>query len=114
MLVYDIPTFKERIVREALLNAVSHKNYQMSGSVFVRQYRDRLVVESPGGFPSGVTLNYILDMQVPRNRLIVTVFSLSGLVERAGQGMNLIYELSIKEAKSLPDFSKTDDYFVKV
>ena len=53
-------------------------------------------------------------MQAPRNRLIATILALSGLVERAGQGMNLIYELSIKDAKSLPDFSKTDDYFVKV
>ena len=35
-----------------------------------------------------------------------------GLVERAGQGMNLIYELCIKEAKALPDFKGTDPYFV--
>lgn len=48
--VYDIPTFNERVVREAILNAVSHRNYQMGGSVFIRQYQDRLVIESPGDF----------------------------------------------------------------
>ena len=47
--VFDVSTFNERVVREAILNAVSHRNYQMGGNVFVRQYRDRLVVESPGG-----------------------------------------------------------------
>ncbi len=112
--VYDILTFNERVVREAILNAASHRNYQMGGSIFIRQYRDRLVVESPGGFPNGVTVENILDRQMPRNRRIAEILALCGLVERSGQGMNLIYELSIKEAKRLPDFSGTDDYFVKI
>lgn len=112
--VYDIPTFNERVVREAILNAVSHRNYQMSGSVFIRQYRDRLIVESPGGFPNGISLENILDKQIPRNRRIASILSLCGLVERSGQGMNLIYELSIKEAKELPDFTGTDDYLVSI
>ncbi|MDD4295363.1 MAG: ATP-binding protein [Ruminiclostridium sp.] len=112
--VYDIPTFNERVVREAILNAISHRNYQMGGSIFVRQYRDRLVVESPGGFPNGITLDNILDRQSPRNRRIAEILSLCGLVERSGQGMNLIYELSILEAKQLPDFKGTDDSFVSI
>ena len=112
--VFDIPTFNERVVREAILNAVSHRNYQMGGSVFVRQYRNRLVVESPGGFPNGVTLDNILDRQSPRNRRIAEILALCGLVERSGQGMNLIYELSIMEAKQLPDFKGTDDNFVSI
>lgn len=112
--VLDIPTFNERVVREAVLNAVSHRNYQMSGSVFIRQYPDRLVVESPGGLPLGVTVENILDRQSPRNRRIAELFALCGLVERSGQGMNLMVELSVKEAKALPDFSGTDDHFVKL
>lgn len=86
----------------------------MGGSVFIRQYRDRVEVDSPGGFPFGVTVDNILDRQMPRNRLIAQTLALCGLVERSGQGMNLIYELSIKEAKQLPDFSGTDDYFVRI
>ena len=112
--VYDIPTFNERVVREAILNAMSHRNYQMGGSIFVRQYRDRLVVESPGGLPYGITLENILNRQLPRNRRIAEMLALCGLVERSGQGMNLIYELSIKEAKQLPDFTGTDDNFVSI
>ncbi|GHV57176.1 hypothetical protein FACS189460_3270 [Deltaproteobacteria bacterium] len=80
----------------------------------MRQYRDRLVVESPGGFPNGVTLDNILDRQSPRNRRIAEILALCGLVERSGQGMNLIYELSIIEAKPLPDFNGTDENFVSL
>lgn len=112
--VYDIPTFNEQVVREAILNAVSHRNYQMGGSVFIRQYQGRLVVESPGGFPNGISLESILDRQLPRNRRIAEILALCGLVERSGQGMNLIYELSIKEAKQLPDFTGTDEDFVSI
>ena len=114
LFIFDIPTFNERVIREALLNAVSHRNYQLSGSIFIRQYRDRLQMESPGGFPAGVTITNILNKQSPRNRRIAEIFALCGLVERSGQGMNLIYELSIKEAKSLPDFTGTDDYSVHI
>jgi ATP-dependent DNA helicase RecG len=46
--------------------------------------------------------------------LIAKIFQLCGLVERSGQGMNLIYELAVREAKPLPDFRGTDEYFVKL
>lgn len=110
--VLDILTFNERVAREAILNAVSHRSYQLSGCIFVKQYRDRLVVESPGGFPSGITVDNILHRQAARNRKIAGILSLCGLVERAGQGMNLMYELSVKDAKPLPDFAGSDAYFV--
>ena len=112
--VYDISTFNEQAVREAILNAVSHRNYQLAGSVFVRQFPDRLVIESPGGFPAGISLDNILNRQIPGNRRIAKILALCGLVERSGQGMNIIYESCIKEAKSLPDFTGTDDSFVSL
>ena len=114
LFVRPVPTFNERVVREALLNTVSHRDYQRAGSIFVRQYRSRIVFESPGGFPPGITVENILDRQSPRNTRIANIFQLCGLVERSGQGMNFIYELAIKEAKPLPDFSGSDEYFVKL
>lgn len=112
--ILDIPTFNERVVREALLNAVSHRNYNYAGSIFVRQYRNRLIIESPGGLPPEITFENILNRQSPRNRLIAEIFALSGLVERSGQGMNLIYEYSVREAKELPEFKGSDAYFVNL
>ena len=51
---------------------------------------------------------------MPRNRRIAEILALCGLVERSGQGMNIMYETSIKEAKQLPDFTGTDDSFVSL
>ncbi|NPV80541.1 MAG: transcriptional regulator [Firmicutes bacterium] len=110
--VHDVPTFAERPVREAILNAISHRDYQLGGSVFVRQYPRRLVVESPGGLPVGITVENILDRQAPRNRRIAEAFARCGLVERSGQGVNLMFEESIKQGKPRPDFSGTDAYQV--
>ena len=48
----ELPTFDEVSVREALLNAVAHRDYRLGGSVFVRQFLRRLEVVSPGGLPA--------------------------------------------------------------
>ncbi|MDR2570855.1 MAG: putative DNA binding domain-containing protein [Oscillospiraceae bacterium] len=112
--VLPVPTFNERVVRESLLNSVSHRNYQQRGSIFVRQYTRKLIVESPGGFPLGITAENILDRHEARNERIAAIFQLCGLVERSGQGMNLIYEQAIREAKPLPKFDGSDDYRVKL
>ncbi len=112
LFVLDVPTFSERPVREALLNAISHRDYQLGGSVFVRQFVRRLEIDSPGGLPVGITLDNILDRQSPRNRRIADVFTRCGLVERSGQGMNLIFEEAIRQSKPVPDFARTDRYQV--
>jgi ATP-dependent DNA helicase RecG len=110
--VAPIATFNERPVREAVLNAISHRDYQLSGSIFIRQFPRRLEIDSPGGLPVGITLENILDRQKPRNRRIAEIFTRCGLVERSGQGMNLIFEESIRQSKPVPDFARTDQYQV--
>lgn len=114
LFVLDVPTFNERAVREAVLNAVSHRDYRMAGSVFVRQYQRRIEIVSPGGLPPGITYENILWEQSPRNRRLAEAFARAGLVERAGQGMNLIYESCIRESKAVPDFSHSDPAHVWV
>ena len=111
---WDIPTFNESVVREAILNAVSHREYRFAESVFIRQYPTKLEIVSPGGFPPGITVENILWRQSPRNRRIAEVFAKCGLVERSGQGANRMFEECIKESKPVPDFSDTDDYQVSL
>lgn len=108
LFIWDIKTFNEYAIREALLNAVSHRDYRLSGSIFVRQYPDRLEISSPGGLPVGITLENILWEQSPRNRRIAENFARCGLVERSGQGMNKIFEVCVRESKGYPDFTHTD------
>jgi len=112
LFVTDIPTFSEPSVREAVLNAVTHRDYRLPGSVIVRQFPRRLEVTSPGGFPEGVSVDNILSAHVPRNRRIAEAFQRCGLVERSGQGVNRIFEESIKQAKLPPDFLGTDPHQV--
>ncbi|HEX9614678.1 MAG TPA: ATP-binding protein, partial [Bacteroidota bacterium] len=114
LFVWDIPTFNEVVVREAILNAVSHRDYRLAGSVFVRQFPRRTEIVSPGGFPPGITPENILWKQFPRNRRIAEVFAKCGLVERSGQGTRRMFEECIKESKPRPDFTGTDEYQVSV
>ncbi|MBN2490020.1 MAG: putative DNA binding domain-containing protein [Planctomycetes bacterium] len=114
LFVWDVPTFNERAVREAILNALSHRDYRHGGSVFVRQYPRRIEIVSPGGFPAGISEENLLWEQNPRNRRIADVLARCGLVERAGQGFDLIYRECIRQSKPLPDFRRTGEHSVWV
>jgi len=109
---YDIATFNEKSVREAILNAVCHRDYRYAGNVFVRQFPQQLEVVSPGGLPQGITLQNIYERQSPRNRRIADTLLKCGLVERSGQGMDLIVRSLISESKGLPNFHGTDEHQV--
>ncbi|MEK6700313.1 MAG: ATP-binding protein [Nitrospirota bacterium] len=110
----DLPTFDEVSVREALLNAVAHRDYRLGGSIFIRQFMHRLEIVSPGGFPPGISPENILDQQNPRNRRLAEALAKCGLIERSGQGMNLMFESAIKQGKPLPAFSGTTAHQVKL
>ena len=111
---YDIPTFDEVAVREAILNAIAHREYRLGGSVFIRQYARRLEIVSPGGFPPGITAENIADQQNPRNRRLAEALAKAGLVERAGQGLNLMIETAIRQTKPLPDFAGSAAHEVRL
>ncbi len=110
----DIPTFDEGTVREAVLNAVAHRDYRSPRSVFVVQYPRRLEVVSPGGLPDGVTAENILSQQHPRNRRLAEGMNRIGLVERAGQGVNLMFERSLQQGKQLPSYTGSNAHEVRL
>jgi ATP-dependent DNA helicase RecG len=110
----EIAAFNEDAVREAILNAVSHRDYRMPGSVFVRQFPEKLELVSPGGFPSGITPETILFKQSPRNRRVAEALARCGMVERSGQGADRMFGAAIREGKLPPSFARTDAYQVAV
>lgn len=112
--LWDIPTFDPEVTREAVLNAVAHRDYRLQGSILVQVSPRQMEIVSPGGFPQGVTAENILDRTVPRNRRIAEAMAKCGLVERGGQGLDMMYRKCIESAKALPDFSGTDDYQVRL
>lgn len=112
-IVRPIPTFHEGVVREAILNAICHRDYRHNiESTFVRQFPAKLEIVSPGGFPPGVTEENILSKQVPRNRRLAEALTKCGFVERAGQGVDLMFKETIREGKLPPDYGGTDGYRV--
>ena len=111
---FEIPTFDETAVRESLLNAVAHRDYRLGGSVFVRQFARRIEIVSPGGFPPGITPENILDQQNPRNRRLSEALARCGLIERSGQGLDLMVESAIRQSKPLPDFSGSASHEVRL
>ena len=92
LLRFEIPAINEAVAREAILNAITHRDYRLSGSIFIRQFPKRLEIVSPGGLPPGITVENLLWRQAPRNRRLAEVFAKCGLVERAGQGANRMFE----------------------
>lgn len=112
LFMLTVPSFNELVIREAILNAVCHRDYRHAGSVFIRQYPAKIEIVSPGGFPPGITAENILWKQNPRNRRIAEVFAKCGMVERSGQGANRMFEFCARESKHPPDFTGTDDYEV--
>ena len=114
LFVWDIPTFNEGVIREAILNAVSHRDYRLGGSVFVCQFPRSLRITSPGSLPEGITPENIVYNQNPRNRRIAEALTRCGLVERSGQGFDKIVSECIRESKPRPDFTGTDAHQVNI
>lgn len=111
--MFDIPFFNEEVIREVINNAFAHRDYRLASEIVIKQYSTKLSVISPGGFPIGVTLENILTVSsTPRNRLLADVLAATGIVERSGQGMDVIFRLTLSEGKQTPDYSKTNDYQV--
>ncbi|MCD6435728.1 MAG: hypothetical protein J7L15_05015 [Clostridiales bacterium] len=102
----EIFAFSEKPIREAILNAVAHRNYYIKGqSIFIKASSENFQIESPGAFPDGVTTDNILNKTFWRNRIIAETFEKAGLVERSGQGVDDIFNITISEGKGSPSYA---------
>ena len=105
----EFPQYPIVALREALLNAFSHRDYGIPGMVFIRHYRDRFEINSPGGFIGGVNPQNILHHPpVTRNRYLVeTILLATRLVNRQNLGVPRIYSALLSEGKEPPAFDET-------
>lgn len=87
----DERDYPEDAVREALLNAIVHRDYSFSGSTFINFYSDRLEMISLGGLVSGLSLEAaILGASQPRNEKLASLFYRMKLIEAYGTGISKI------------------------
>lgn len=113
--IFDIPFFNKEVIREAINNAIAHRDYRRTSEVVIKQFPNEMHITNPGGFPLGVTLDNLLTVNsTPRNRLLADIMAKTGVVERAGQGIDKIYYQTITESKPEPDYSKSDNYQVEL
>jgi len=113
--IIDIPVFNEMVIREALLNAIAHRDYRLTSEIVIKQYPKKLIINNPGGFPLGVSLENLLTVNsTPRSRLMADVLLKTGLVERSGQGVDKIYSLTLSEGKAEPDYTNSDPFQVSL
>ncbi len=100
----------EAVYREALLNALTHRDYRLRDAVHVHHFPDRLEIMNPGGLPGGITPGNILRHQPKRrNPLLAEVLARLGLVERAGVGVDKMYSLMLRHGKEPPEFTTYPD-----
>ena len=102
----EFPDLSWEVAREAVLNAVTHRDYFLRESVQIALFRDRLEITSPGGFIGGVTPENVLrHPPVHRNELLARAFQAVGLVNRVGVGVDRIFDGLLRLGKSLPRYA---------
>lgn len=102
----ELPTIDWEVAREAILNAVAHRDYFLRQAIILALQKDRVEVSSPGGFVGGVTsANILRHAPVHRNELLAETFQQLGFVDRAGVGVDRIYERLLRSGARLPTYS---------
>lgn len=108
-----IPKVERGAFREAVANALIHRDYHRLGAVHVRLDDHGLTVSNPGGLVDGVTLDNLLTTEPrPRNRSLADAMKRIGIVERSGRGVDKIYRGMLRFGRPEPDYSRTDLYSV--
>ncbi len=102
-------------VREALVNAVCHRDYRLTGRrVEVRQFDDRLEVSSPGGLPGYITLDNIVEEHFSRNPRLVNGLFEWGYIEQLGLGIDRMIEEMVQAGHPQPEFRATPYSFTVI
>jgi ATP-dependent DNA helicase RecG len=110
-----IPAYDPRGFREALNNALVHRDYNRLGTVHVQLHEDRLNMSNPGGFVQGVRPDNLLVVDPnPRNPRLVDCFKRIGLVERTGRGVSIIYNGQLRNGRPAPSYERTTEVNVMV
>lgn len=102
-------------LREAVNNALVHRDYARRGPVRVCWQSHDLIISNPGGFVEGVNLDNLLTTEPrPRNPALADAFKRLGLVDRTGRGVDLIYSGLLRFGRPAPDYSQSMPDLVKL
>lgn len=104
-----VPVFPREVLREALLNALAHREYHLSGgTVDVTLFSDRIEIRSPGGLAGHVTLDNLRDEHFSRNARIMGALKTLDLVDEFGEGVDRMYDGMAGRLLPEPTWTATD------
>jgi ATP-dependent DNA helicase RecG len=110
--IWDYPI---KALREAVINALIHRDYFQTGSeIQIRVYDDRVVITNPGGLTGGMTVEELRQeghRSLPRNTLLAQVFYYGELLEKWGTGTSRMISLCQDHGIPEPEFSAHPDWF---
>ncbi len=104
--------YPKEAIREAIINALIHRDWTRSVDIEVVAYSDRIEIISPGAMQNSMTIEkMIAGQRSPRNPLITEVMRDYGYVDARGMGVRTkIIPLMRQHSKIEPDFELSDDY----
>ncbi len=107
----EIPEYPMAALREAITNAVMHRDWFNDGAnVFVEIYSDRICISNPGGLPPGMQQSDLGHKSVRRNPIIADLFHRIGFIEKAGTGIQRMREGARELGYPEPKF-EVDGFF---
>lgn len=102
----EVQDYPINVFQEALLNAMTHRDYENISSIIIKFYPTEIIIENPGSFPEGIDSNNIISHpSTPRNKLIAEIFQKLKYVQRSGQGVDIIFKDMLALGKSAPDYT---------
>jgi ATP-dependent DNA helicase RecG len=110
-----IPDYSPEGFREAINNAILHRDYARHDAVYIQWQPDHLLIANPGGFPEGITVDNILVHEPkPRNPRLAEAFRRIGLIEQTGRGVDKIFLGQLRYGRPAPDYSRSDSTGVRI
>ena len=103
-----LPEYPEAVLREAIVNALAHRDYGLTGAtVDVTVRDDRIEVRSPGPLPGHITIDNMREEHYSRNPRIMRVLKTMRLVEEFGEGIDRMYREMESRLMEPPSFEAT-------
>ena len=108
----DVKDYPDYALREALLNAVIHRDYNFKGSILISLYDDRFEIVSLGGLVRGISINDIyMGVSESRNPNLANIFFRLKYVESFGTGIGRILR-SYDQSEKKPMLQESDNAFL--
>ena len=100
----------ESALREALVNAIAHRDYRGTANVQVYIFQDRVEIVTPGGLPAGMREEDLGSKSVPRNPLLFSMLYRMKLVEQIGSGIRRIHDACLEYGVAEPVIQVSSDW----